>query len=295
MGRVDVLQRELVDLFREADGWLERFRSACAVKDAPPRLVSALRRIDSAIFEFCKYGGKPFFQEILAALGGEESALANAERFRDKQKLRPLAGLSSAWIGAADDQYKEFAIARALASVHQPESKVGPLRANLEPVDWRRRCRNWAEKDRAVVWSTLNLPTNLSNVFQRRIMDGARAGCERLPLASAFTLSLDTVATFIAGEIDDERIEKLLWGLMLISDDGNRSLGAHRSGEITIPRAYALLKLLFLPRPLVIDRGGDGTLFGRMLRNNESGGILVSPEPSIPQLLRAGRLGGRRR
>jgi CRISPR-associated protein Csx17 len=28
-----------------------------------------------------------------------------------------------------------------------------------------------------------------------------------------------------------------------------------------------------------------------MLRNNELGGIIVSPEPSIPHLLRAGRLG----
>jgi len=158
-------------------------------------------------------------------------------------------------------------------------------------VDWKQRCSKWAEKDRAVVWSATTLVSNLANVLQRRVMDGARAGCERLPVGSRVTAPLDTVAAFITGEIDDERIEKLLWGLMLISDAGNRSLGASGANETPIPRAYALLKLLFLPQPLVIDRGADGRLFGRMLRNNESGGIAIGREPSILQLLRAGQLG----
>jgi CRISPR-associated protein Csx17 len=291
LGHFDVIERSAVDLLREIDGWLDRFRSACFAKQSPPRFSSSLHFIDSAIFEFCKYGGAALFQEILVALGAAERALAGAERFRDDRKLRPLNRLSSAWVAAADDRSREFAIARALASVHDPETKIGPLRANLELVDWKQRCAKWAEKDRAVVWSTANLATNLSNVLQRRIVDGARAGCVRLPVGSRVTAPLDTVAAFIAGEIDDERIEKLLWGLMLISDAGNRRLEARGANETPIPRAYALLKLLFLPRPLVIDRGADGRLFGRMLRNNESGGIAVGREPSISQLLRAGRLG----
>jgi len=291
LGHFDVIERSAVDLLRETDGWLDRFRSACLARESPPRFSSSLHLINSAIFEFCKYGGASLFQEILVALGAAERTLAGAERFRDDRKLRPLTGMSSAWIEAADDRSKEFAIARALASVRDPEIKIGPLRANLELVDWKQRCSKWAEKDRAVVWSAATLVTNLANVLQRRIMDGARAGCERLPVVSRVTAPLDTVAAFIAGEIDDERIEKLLWGLMLISDAGNRSFGARGANETPIPRAYALLKLLFLPQPLVIDRGSDGRLFGRMLRNNESGGIAIGREPSILQLLRAGQLG----
>ena len=291
LGHFDVIERSAVDLLRETDGWLDRFRSACLARESPPRFSSSLHFIDSAIFEFCKYGGASLFQEILVALGAAERTLAGAERFRGDRKLRPLTGLSSAWVAEADDQSKAFAIARALASVRDPETKIGPLRANLELVDWKQRCSKWAEKDRAVVWSAATLVTNLANVLQRRIMDGARAGCEHLPLGSRVTVPLDTVAAFIADEIDDERIEKLLWALMLISDAGNRSLGARGANETPIPRAYALLKLLFLPQPLVIDRGADGRLFGRMLRNNESGGIAIGREPSILQLLRAGQLG----
>jgi CRISPR-associated protein Csx17 len=291
LGHFDVIERSAVDLLRETDGWLDRFRSACFAKESPPRFSSALHYIDSAIFEFCKFGGVSLFQEIVGALGGAERALASAQHFRDERKLRPLTGLSLAWVAAADDRSKEFAIARALASVYEPEGKIGPLRANLEPVDWKQRSPKWSEKDRTVVWSGAPLVTNLANVLQRRIMGGARAGCERLPLGSRVTAPLDTVATFIAGEIDDERIEKLLWGLMLVSDTGDRILRTQEAYEIAIPRAYALLKLLFLPRRLVIERSADGKLFGRMLRNNESGGIAIGREPSIPQLLRAGRLG----
>ena len=39
--------------------FLDRFRRAVGDKTAPPRFASALRRLDSAVFDFCKYGGAP--------------------------------------------------------------------------------------------------------------------------------------------------------------------------------------------------------------------------------------------
>ncbi|MGH7915045.1 MAG: type I-G CRISPR-associated protein Cas8g1/Csx17, partial [Candidatus Binataceae bacterium] len=236
-------------------------------------------------------GSAGLFQDIVISLGRAERELALTQGKFKKKSVTPIPLLSSNWVAAVDDRSKEFVIARALASVHDPEAKIGPLRANFEPVDWKQHCRNWAEKDRAVVWNAADLVTNLGRVFERRLVDGARTGCARLPLASHFTAPLDAVAAFIAGEIDDERIEKLIWGLMLLSDNGIRRLRTTRADDIPVPRAYALLKLLFLPRPLVIGRDADGALFARIQRNNESGGIVISVEPSIPHLLRAGRLG----
>ena len=290
LGRFEVVERSGVDLLLEIDPWLRHFRYESA-KDAPPRFVSALRRIDTAVFDFCKYGGAPLFQEIVIALGAAERALAAGERFREARNLRPLAGLSPAWVQAAYDGSVEFAVAQAVASVHDPESKIGPLRTNLEPVDWRKKCRGWAEKNRAVVWNAADLATNLSGVLQRRLMDGQRAGCACLPLASHFTIPLQTVAAYLAGEIDDQRIEDLMWGLMLIRAGGATSRGRAGADDASVPRAYALLKLLFLPRPLLIERGADGRCFARLLRYNESGGVVIRPEPSILHLLRGGRLG----
>ena len=291
VGRLNVVARQSVDLLREADWWLRKFRSACSAKNAPPGFASALRRLESAVFEFCKYGGAPLFQEILLALGAAEREQAAAERFREEKKLQPVTGLSVAWAEAANDRSVEFAVARALASIHDPDAQIGPLRANLESVDWKKRCREWAEKDRAVVWNAGDLSTNLVNVLKRRMMDGSASGCERLPLASRFAVSLGQVASFLAGELDDRRITDLIWGLMLIDDRGNQSQDRQGTDDVSVPRVYALPKLLFLPRPLIIERTADGRVFARLRRENEQGGIVIRPEPSILPLLRSGRLG----
>ncbi len=309
LGRFEVVERTHVDLLREVDSWLASFRRAAGDKNAPPRFGSAARRIDSAIFDFCKYGGAAFFQRILIALGRAERELAGAERFREDKKLKPLAGLSTAWIEAADDGSREFDIALAIAGVrHEPDHdgdrpKIGPLRVNLEPVTlWYDKQEGnqkakWAEKERCVVWNAADLATNLANVLQRRMMDAARTGCERLPLASRSTAALDTIAAFIAGQLDDQRIERLIWGLMLVeSAPYQPRFGAAPNDVLddahpyaVLPRDYALLKLLFLPRPLVPTRSGDSVSW-RLARHGESG-IAIRPEPRLLPLLRAGRVG----
>jgi len=300
-GRHVVRHRTDVDLLREVDLWLDQFRlavetSAKSIEKRPQRFASALRAIDSAIFDFCRYGGKPLFQKILIALGQAERELALTPGKVGQSRFPPgpLAGLSRDWIDAADDGSREFAVARALAGVrHEPDNpgehpKVGPLRANLEPIDWEnKRCRAWAERDRAVIWNAADLPTNLAAALARRIMDGDRAGCENLPLASPARAPLSTISAFIAGETDDPRIEDLLRGLVLVNPSRHEPNGGDDAG---IPAAYALLKLLLLPRPLVIEPRDDGRVVVRYSRPDENG-IRIRPEPRVLHLLRAGRLG----
>lgn len=298
LGRFEVVERSGVDVLREVDPWVERFRRAAGDKNAPPRFGSALRRIDSAIFDYCKYGGEAFFQKIIVALGAAERELANAERFREDKKLRPIAGLSSHWIEAANDGSPQFTVATSLVGIHDSEGRIGPLRANLEPVDWQKHCCAWAEKERCVVWNAANLATDLANVLARRMMDGARAGCERLPLTSHYTAPLDAIAAFIAGDLDDQRIEQLIWGLMLIDARDHPSCDRHGAvsqqpvddSTCLLLREYALLKLLYLlPRPLVADRH-DGRLRCRLARNGESG-TMIRHESRILALLRTGHIG----
>lgn len=286
LGRFDVVSRESVDLLREADGWLASLRLACSGKNVPPRIASALRRVDSAIFEFCRYGGADRFQQIVTAFGRAERELSAAERFREEHKLRPVPELSAGWARAADDRTPEFALARALASI-EPEGRVGPLRANLESADWKKQFRAWAERDRSVVWGAGDSATNLLRVLERRIMDGERVGCESLPLASSDTVSLGAISAFISGDVDDERIEDLLWGLTLVSPEN--SAPSASADDTVLPREYALLKLLFLPRPLMTGRRGDRVRW-RLARNGESG-IRIRPEPRILSLLRSARVG----
>lgn len=291
LGRFEVSERKSVDLLRQIDPWLDRFRRAAGDKNSPPRFGMVLRHIDSAVFDFCRYGGKPLFQRILITLGQAERELSTAERFRSVKGIQPITRLSPDWWDAADDHSPEFSLALALASVDACENKIGPLRTNIESVDWTKRCRAWAEKNRCVVWNAADLATNLANTLQRRVMDGQRNGCEHLPIAPRFVASLDAVAAFIEDRLDDRRIEELIWGLMLIDGYGanHPRQSAIGASEIPLPRDYALLKLLFLPRLLAVDRKGDRTTW-RLAREGESG-VTIRPEPRILPLLRTGRVG----
>lgn len=290
-GRYPVMKRAGVDLIREIDPWLKAYRWASADKYAPPQFGAAIRGIDSAIIEYCKHGGASVFLRVVVSLGAAERVLVRSEHFRDKKKLKPLSGLSEDWSKTADDGSMEFALARALVSVHDAEGKIGPFRANLESVDWQERSQGRADKDRAVVWNAADLSTNMASVLQRRMMDGDKAGCGSLPVAARVSAPLALVAAFLNGGLDAERTENLIWGLMLINGGGNCTIDRSMSDAGAVPSSYALLKLLFLPRPVVVGYGANGDPSVRLLRNHEQGGILIRPEQSILQLLRGGRLG----
>jgi CRISPR-associated protein Csx17 len=133
----------------------------------------------------------------------------------------------------------------------------------------------WLEGRCAVVWNSAELSRNLAAVLERRIMDGERAGCDRLPLACRRTSSLAAIATFIAGATDDRRIEELLWGMLLINHYKDYPILKRRAIDAPpLPRTYALLKLLFMPGPHT--------------KQNES--VEVRPEMTILPLLRAKRV-----
>lgn len=303
-GRVAVNERPDADLLREIDPWLDRFRRAVDTSGNKPenrlkRFVAVVHAIDAAVFDFCRYDGRTHFQSILIALGAaeREMSLTPGKIGQSKTTVSPLSGLSSAWINAATaPDNGEFEIALALAGIDDPTHAIGPLRSNLESVKvWRnadgRIGANWAEKERAVVWNAADLSANLAAVLDRRVMDGGRKGCADLPLASPSAASPASIVAFLRGELDDRKIEDLLWGLMLI--DRGSALPGGDAADVLPPALlplYALLKLLFLPRPLLASRAANGTVRWRFANAHENG-IRIRPEPAILSLLRAGRVG----
>lgn len=315
-GRIAVREQQNADLLREIDPWLDTFRKAVATSGNKPenrvkRFVAAERRIDAAVFDFCRYGGPSHFTDVIIALGRaeREMALTPGKIGQSKTRVDPIAGLSTGWIRAAAATDPEFEIALALTGVrHEPgktgeQPKIGPLRSNLEPVStWSgkngQNKATWAEKDRAVVWNAADLSTNLAAVLARRVMDGERNGCENLPLASArddLVASPAAIAAFLRSELDDRRITDLLWGLMLVNQEHT---GTCRNGSTEpiveevaqLTPLYCLLKLLFLPRGLDVFQRGE-MVFWNLAAGNERGTHRVRPEPAVLPLLRAGRVG----
>lgn len=273
------------NLLDEIEDWLDKFRRACGGDNVPGRFGTALRRLEEAIFEYCRFGGAVRFGEIVRALGSCEREVSFN---RDKPgvigkslfTLRPVPLLSPEWLLAAQEDSPEFRLGLALAALRETGA-VGALRCNLEVVTRTKWSWGWAEpQDRyAAVWSATSLSRNLQAVLERRMVDATRAGLDDLPLESRFPVRAEDIAAFLAHQTDDTRLEEWLWGLMLVdlARASPKDLAPVAVNELPppLPRAYALLKLLFLPPYSALPAEND-----RPMR----------PEPAILSHLRAQRL-----
>lgn len=282
--------RSLASLVHDADKrrWLDAFtRATSDEKKTPPRFVLARKRIEEAIFKLCARGDVEDLRETFGALGAAEAELANGEKFRagddKKRPLSPLTGLSLRWLYECDDRSDEFRIAAALASI-RGEGEVGALRSNLEPFD--HATRQWAKNSKSVVWSAAALEENLAAVLHRRSIEARMNSLSHPPLESSRFASLRAVKAFInresdGGSFDDEKLEELLRAMILIDWSGDRTTSASADEKRLVPpelpRAYALLKLLFLPGGrLQLKEGGEQ--------------VNIKHEPTVVPLLRAGRV-----
>lgn len=271
------------NLLLEALDWLHEFREACGGEKAQPRFLAALRRLDEAVVAYCQFGGRERFGAVLRALGRCERMLAlNPQKpgCVGERLVRPVPLLSSEWVRAAYEDSAEFRIALALASI-RASGGVPPLRANLEPVESRGKFWNWSERSYNTVWSGDNLTRNLESVFERRLISATQAGLHTMPVEAHLPASLSDVAAFLHGHVNDLLIADWLWGLVLVDLSGvslkeiNRSYRETDGGEIPMPRAYALLKLIFLPEYQALKTLQDKPL---------------PMEPSAFALLRSGRI-----
>ncbi len=278
LGRFDVTWRPQIDHLREIErfGWLDAFRRACSDKNTPSRFTSALRRLDAAIMDYCRYGGVSFFSSIFRALGRIERELALLPgRPIAGREVRPVPFLSPEWITACDDGTPEFRIAVALASI-KGKKAIGPMAANLEQSDRSGKVARWKDSTTGQeVWQRRDLCPNLVAVLERRLMDAARIPVRELPLEADCPVSLDDITAFIYGHTDDTRIEEYLWSAILVNQPSMLRRDPERDAKRPpVSRAYCMLKLLFLPAVSALRTDADGEP--------------IRAEPTILTHLRAG-------
>jgi CRISPR-associated protein Csx17 len=277
---------QIEELLSPIDIWLDRFRRTAKSKNAPARAGRALRRLDSAILELCQQGKPRHVQDVLIALGQAEAAVAISPNLRDPQvNLSPVPLLSPEWLAAANDKSPEFRLAAALASINHKE--IGPFRRHLEPIDpntWHSPWPKWSKTadDPNIVWGGGGLVRNLIAVLNRRMIEAFRHGKQPgdaellFPGKGRCCASLGDITAFINGDVDDERIESLLRGLILINWRHENILDAIRQfrgpREPVPDAAYAMLKLCHLPHnidgkairltPSITRRAVSGDLSG---------------------------------
>ena len=236
--------------------------------------------MDAVIYEVLLRGGAPRVKQLLAAVGRLERLFAERDLSKKPKLAAPLAGLKPAWIAAADDGSVEIRIAAALASIGAT-GDVGPLRANLCPVD-ATRSYTWAKGTGQTSWSGHSLAARLAATLERRMMDAERLDCRANPVWGSISICAEDALALVEGDVDESLVEDLLFGLSWIEFRLTSEVRAAMEGRWfspveprIIPRAWCLLKLLFLPQGVPV--GGEK--------------IMVRPEPSVLSLLRAGRVG----
>ena len=227
IGRFEVPRAPLdgIELVRALNPLLRSLRAVVADGKAPTRFMTAVRRIESAIFEFCKYGGTGRLTGILAALGNVERELAVGGMPPEKRRTwRPLAGLADGWLTAANDGSPEFCLARGVAFLQSGTKGTGPVRPYLEPVEPKGRFWAWADGGGHVVWRGVDLVHNLGEVLVRRLMDAEKNG-EPLPPLAARSRRLSMISPYSSRKISMTRDSKNCSGGCCLSNaatDGNR-------------------------------------------------------------------------
>ncbi|HZA22874.1 MAG TPA: type I-U CRISPR-associated protein Csx17, partial [Dehalococcoidia bacterium] len=273
LGRFRVTPKPEANLLFDLNPWLERLRRASRGQNAPGGLNRALREIDGAILEFCAHGGPRRLQEVLIAVGRAERWLATA---RQKDSVRPLSGLTPGWLQECDDGSSEFRLAAALASIQgDRDRQVGSIRINLEPVIFDRGRWQWAEDQRSVVWHGGDVLQAMDAVLERRCLEAGMKSLGHLPLEGRIAASLADVLAFLEGRLDYRRLSDLLLPLTAINWRQAIPQFPHPPAPPALSRAYATLKLLFLPWDFRRHVGADE--------------LPIRPEPSILHLLRARR------
>lgn len=275
------LVQELYPLLQRLDTFLRSFQKHG--KEVPAQLQVARRGIDIALYAVLSQGGATRIKNLLAACGRVEKILAIRDLTQSPKISRPITGLSPRWLVLADDGRVELRLAAALASIKRTE-KVGPLRANLTWIDPMKPWQ-WDVGRGQVTWQGNTLASRLRGVLARRMMDGERLACPSNPLAAEIKVHQEDVAAFLSGDLVESLLEDLVFGLTWMRWDQTPLLSQawHMLGprwrrpviSRVVPRAWVLLKLLFLPAPFQ----GPG-----------KNPVKIRPEAAILSLLGAGRV-----
>ena len=268
-GLLPVRPKPEVPLLSRLDPWLDAVRGS---KDKPAGVERALHRAEAAIFEVAVRGGPARLQTVLVATAGLEAAVGRAAGFRQKARVAPIHRLpAEEWLPKIDDGSPELRLAAALASQHDEDGAC--LRCLLRPVR--------TSKERRLEWSDGPAPVAgfgvrpvldvLADALVRRVLTVQRRparGSSREAdregggpgVATAFRwrigAPLDDVSAFVAEELDDARLGRLLAGLLLLDWSGSVDVGqwfGHRGGAGLLRPAWAVLGPFFHGRPVVLD------------------------------------------
>ena len=275
----------------DVGGWLQKVRRAARDDKAPTRFSGAVRELEDGLVLLAgDSDSRAAAQAVIIAVGRIARILAVSPKLRDKDGpgLDPPPPMRRDWIFACGDDV-EIRLAAALASLRIARDAVStkendssgandadanepaeadekrdprkaqdafPFRDHVAPLRPARLASRpaWAETGTSVhhVWTEGSLVDSLVAMALRRSMEATRLGLGGAVFAGRPLATLDDVAAFVAGEVDDQRVAELALGFAWIGEKGDVSRPARQGPDRdkdrnAPPLAYAALKPFFHP------------------------------------------------
>jgi CRISPR-associated protein Csx17 len=138
-------------------------------------------------------------------------------------------------LDAVDETSNELSLAVCLAA--------GGVRHYLSAARRFGKTYGWGDEDGNRVWSDRPLVDNLIAIARRREATGSWPALD----AGVCARPLD-VAAFLAGDVDDERLDALVWGLCSLACE--RSTDVQSEEGHALPAVFAITRLALTPHPI---------------------------------------------
>lgn len=225
LDRVEVGRRPEIRITTEVDDWLSPGR--LKRRNAPAALDEAIRRVENAMYRAAT-STSPLaeaLQDVLYELAGAERVVARGSQPSERAR-RPVEQLGAGeWLPLLDDGTQELRLAAAIASGRDRDGASLALLLRPVRLDRSGRGLNWSDGP-PVVEGLGRRPIRAvlaSALVRRAVATVATDGDSTLPgglhLGFEFSLRarLDDVAALVAGRVDEDRLDRLVQGLLLLN------------------------------------------------------------------------------
>lgn len=287
LDRVEVGRRPEVRVTAQLDGWLARIRTT----NAPRALAEAMRRVEGALYRAASSAGPlpDALQDVLYELARVERAIARGNEPSERVG-RPIEALKARdWLPLLDDGTSELRLAATMASGRDRDGSS--LALLLRPVRLDRSGRlEWRDGPPVVDGIGRRPITSvLASALVRRAIDVQPSNDGRGPgeLYVGFDFGrqavLDDVSALVDGHIDEDRLDRLLQGLLLLADWRGENL-VSTSDAANGPRG------LVPPVLAVVGPCLSGQTLDRTGRDGVRIEVRLGIEQGWPALLDAGRV-----
>jgi len=254
---------ELNRFISNVDRFISKFK-----KNPPKSLKTARSTLSKSVEELIINENMDRYLKVLIDIGKIMQIKTRLEIQSREGGKRYINVLGPKWLEIAYDGSPEFRIAAAIASISSAcgaDDIITNIGVNGND--------NYS-------WKGNSLYDKMINTLSRRIIEAHKNQCKENPLKSKLFANVEDVSAFITGNVDNQKIENIIYGLMVVDWDyvNSNIIDSWRLSEkIWFVPHYPILKLLFSPR-------------GKLSINGKE--IIIKTEDSVIPMIKSGRVSG---